>query len=197
MKFDEFNLDTEEFSLEHLLDSKKNFDLIKQFSVPNNAAGLENYLKNSALGDENENYARTYLVKDKDTDEIVCYFSLRTGLITMQISNSSMGQFDAIPAIELSNFAINENYRKEHPLAPKFGFNVFYVFIFPLVREIAKYVGVNSFYIYALPEDRLIEHYKTMGFHRLSPEDEKFVQKHVKPEYDEGCIFMYLVYRTF
>ena len=35
MKFDEFNLDTEEFSLEHLLDSKKNFDLIKQFSVPN------------------------------------------------------------------------------------------------------------------------------------------------------------------
>lgn len=109
----------------------------------------------------------------------------------MQISNSSMGQFDAIPAIELSNFAINENYRKEHPLAPKFGFNVFYVFIFPLVREIAKYVGVNSFYIYALPEDRLIEHYKTMGFHRLSPEDEKFVQKHVKPEYDEGCIFMY------
>lgn len=116
MKFDEFNLDTEEFSLEHLLDSKKNFDLIKQFSVPNNAAGLENYLKNSALGDENENYARTYLVKDKDTDEIVCYFSLRTGLITMQISNSSMGQFDAIPAIELSNFAINENYRKEHPL---------------------------------------------------------------------------------
>ena len=109
----------------------------------------------------------------------------------MQTLDSSEEMFNTIPAIELSNFAVNENYRRTHPLAPKFGFHIFNVFIFPLVRELAKYVGVNALYIYALPNERLIGHYKTMGFKRLSPDDERFVQKHVKPEYDEGCIFMY------
>ena len=42
-------------------------------------------------------------------------------------------------------------------------------------------------------EDYLIEHYQTMGFSRLPEQQEKFVQRHVKPKYDEGCIFMYQV----
>ncbi len=190
VKFDEFNLETERFSLEHLLDSEENVALIEQFSAPNNAAGLENYLKYSAFDDEKRNYGRTYLVKDKSTGEIVCYFSLRTGLITMQVSDAPE-RFETIPAIELSNFAVDTRYRERHTIAKKIGFLMFNYFIMPLVREIAKYVGVNSLYIYALPNERLIGHYKTMGFCRLSPEDERFVQKHVKPEYDEGCIFMY------
>ena len=37
----------------------------------------------------------------------------------------------------------------------------------------------------------LIKHYKTFGFHRLSKEEEKFVHSHVKPKYDDGCVFMY------
>jgi hypothetical protein len=53
------------------------------------------------------------------------------------------------------------------------------------------YIGVNALYIYALPEEKLIDHYQTMGFERLLERQEKFVQRHVKPEYDEGCIFMY------
>ncbi len=32
-----------------------------------------------------------------------------------------------------------------------------------------------------------------MGFSRLPEHQEKFVQRHVKPKYDEGCIFMYQV----
>ena len=56
---------------------------------------------------------------------------------------------------------------------------------------LAKYVGVNSLYIYALPETRLIEYYKKLGFTRLPKKQEQFVQYHVKPQYDEGCVFMY------
>lgn len=191
MKLSLFEAETENYCLSHLLDSEENSDLVSAFSVPNGATGLEDYLKYSAIDDEERNYARTYLVKDKATGEAVCYFSLRTGLITMQTLDSYRGMFDTIPAIELSNFAVNVSYRKSHPVASKFGFMVFEDFIFPLVRELAKYVGVNALYIYALPNERLIRHYKTMGFNRLSPEDERFVQKHVKPEYDKGCIFMY------
>ncbi len=52
-------------------------------------------------------------------------------------------------------------------------------------------LGIKALYIYALPEDKLIEHYKKLGFQRLSKKEEQFVHSHVKPKYDDGCIFMY------
>ena len=47
--------------------------------------------------------------------------------------------------------------------------------------------------IYALPENNLINYYQSLGFSRLSPEEEDFVHQHVKPSYDEGCYFMYQI----
>ncbi|WP_022931531.1 hypothetical protein [Treponema bryantii] len=58
---------------------------------------------------------------------------------------------------------------------------------------LAKYVGVSAIYIYALPEEKLMKHYKKMGFSRLPPEPEMFLQNHVKPKYDKDCIFMYQI----
>ena len=156
--------------------------------MANNAYGLESYLKFQATKDEKENIARTYLVKDKMTGELACYFSLRTGLVTFQIVND---KFDTFPAIELSNFAVNDTYKRNHTEVQKLGVHIFDVFILPIVRCMAKYVGVNSLYIYALPNDKLIDHYQIMGFTRLPADEEKFVQQHVKPKYDEDCIFMY------
>ncbi|MBR4463548.1 MAG: hypothetical protein IKS40_02915 [Treponema sp.] len=101
--------DTNSYTVEHLLDSKENTELVEQFEVGKNAKGLENYLKYVSSDDEENNFSRTYLVKDKITKEIASYFSIRTGLITMQVQDE---KFDSIPAIELSNFAVNQNYRK-------------------------------------------------------------------------------------
>ena len=180
--------DEDDYSVEHIFDSPENLDLISSFTVANNAYGLESYLKNQATKDEKENYARTYLVKDPVSKELACFFSLRTGLITIQ---SGDDQFDTTPAIELSNFAVNDTYKRNHTEVQKLGVHIFDVFILPIVRCMAKYVGVNSLYIYALPNDKLIDHYQIMGFTRLPADEEKFVQQHVKPKYDEGCIFMY------
>ena len=176
--------DTSAYSVEHLFDSPENETLVSHFIAPNNAAGLEAYLKNASANDERTNYARTYLVKDKQTKELACYFSLRTGLITLPVAGEA---FDSIPAIELSNFAVNDAYRKNHPEARSIGRYSFEMFVLPIVR----YVGVYALYIYALPSDRLIDHYALMGFSRLPPEQEQFVQVHVKLKYDEGCIFMF------
>ena len=180
--------DEEDYSVEHIFDSPENLDIISSFTEANNAYGLESYLKFQATKDEKENIARTYLVKDKMTGELACYFSLRTGLVTFQIIND---KFDTFPAIELSNFAVNDTYKRNHTEVQKLGVHIFDVFILPIVRCMAKYVGVNSLYIYALPNDKLIDHYQIMGFTRLPADEEKFVQQHVKPKYDEGCIFMY------
>jgi hypothetical protein len=182
-------LETEIFSYQHLLDSDENLKLIKSFSVKEESGkGLENYLKNVSEIDERNDLARTYLVKDKRTKELAAYFSLRSGLFTIEISED---YFYTIPSIELSNFAVNDNYRINHPEILEIGKTVFLHFILPYVDFMKSIVGVKALYIYALPEDRLIEHYKKFGFQRLSKDEEKFVHSHVKPKYDKGCIFMY------
>lgn len=181
-------LDTDDFAVEHLFDSSENDRLVSEFSVPNDAEGLENYLKMQASSDEKELNARTYLVKDKVTKELAGYFSLRSGLITIQAHHE---QFDTIPAIELSNFAVNQNYRNSHPETAKLGGFILNRFILPLARTMSQYIGIASLYIYALPDEKLIEHYTKLGFTRLPKKQEKFVQNHVKPKYDEGCVFMF------
>lgn len=180
--------DTKDFSVEHLFDSPENSKLISAFEAGNEAFGLEDYLKYQSAQDEKLNNSRTYLVKDVLTGELMGYFSLRTGLITIQVKGDS---FDSFPAIELANFAVNKRYKDSHPNVSELGFYTFRKFIFPIVNCLAKYVGVNSLYIYALPEKKLLKYYKKLGFSRLPKEQEKFVQHHVKPKYDEGCVFMY------
>ena len=75
----------------------------------------------------------------------------------------------------MSNFAVNDNYRINHPEILEIGKTVFLHFILPYVDFMKSIVGVKALYIYALPEDRLIEHYKKFGFQRLSKDEEKFV----------------------
>ena len=182
-------LETELFYYEHLFDSSDNLRLIQDFCVSNSSGtGLERYIKELAESDEQDGSARTYLVKDKFTHELVAYFSLKTGLFTIDADN---GYSYSISAVELSNFAVNSSYRENHPDAKNLGSTVFAEFILPLVKYLRTFVGLQAIYIYALPQDKLIEHYKTMGFNRLDEEDEKFVHQHVKPKYDDGCIFMY------
>ncbi len=180
----------EDFTVEHLLASPENESLIQSFSVGNDAMGLEIFLKEVAEQEEKGKQTRTYLIKDKFTKELVCYFSMRTGLVTLQVEDDA---FDSLSAIELSNFAMNQTYKTNHPKAKRLGFYFFKRFILPLAQFVSEYIGVSTLYIYALPEDKLISHYKKMGFSRLPPDQECFVQNHVKPKYDEGCIFMYQV----
>ncbi len=180
--------DTVLLSVEQLYDSSENIELIAEFEASEKGKGFEYYLKEAAEYDEKRNVARTYLVKDTVSRELVGYFSLRTGLITIQVKDES---FDSYPAIELSNFAVNVKYKKNHPEVEGLGKYIFRSFVVPIVKKISKYVGVNSLYIYALPNDKLIEYYQKLGFTRLPEKHEKFVQQHVKPKYDEGCIFMF------
>lgn len=178
----------QDFIVEHLFASPENHDLIQSFSVGNSAMGLEIFLKEVAEREESEKQTRTYLIKDRITGELACYFSMRTGLVTLQVDGDA---FDSLSAVELSNFAMNQVYKSNHPDVKKGGAYFFKRFILPLAQFVSEYVGVSTLYIYALPEDKLMNHYKKLGFSRLPEKKEKFVQNHVKPKYDEGCIFMY------
>ena len=178
---------------EHILDNPQNIETIKDFAIADRKGfGLELYLKQTAILDEKEALNSTYLVKDKMTNEIVGYFSLKAGLFIVEIDSESE-YFDSIPAIELSNFAINAMYKRNHPKSVGLGTTILRKFIIPIVQHIQNFVAVKALYIYALPEDKLISHYQKLGFSRLDDEEEKFVHSHVKPKYDADCIFMYQI----
>lgn len=184
-----FPLENDTFYCQHLTDSKENLSLIKKFSVAQpTGKGLELYLKKAAELEEKQSSARTYLVKAKNTDELVAYFTLKAGLFTIDISDDC---FYTIPSAELANFAVNATFRKKHPETNEIGVTIFSKFILPLVDFLRSFMGIQALYIYALPERRLMEYYKKIGFKRLSTEQEKFVHQHVKPKYDDKCIFMY------
>ncbi len=153
------------------MDADENINLIKTFSVKENPGeGLEKYLKNNSVIDEENSLARTYLIKDKRSKELAAYFSLRSGLFTISASEDF---FYAILAIELAHFAVNENYRKNHLEVLEIGKTVFLEFILPYVDFMKSLVGIKALYIYALPEAKLITHYEKFGFHRLNSEKRK------------------------
>ena len=138
-------LETELFYYEHLLDSSDNLQLIQDFCVTNTSGyGLERYIKELAESDEKDGSARTYLVKDRFTHEIVAYFSLKTGLFTIDAGND---YFYSISGIELANFAVNSSYRKNHPDAKNLGSTVFAEFVLPFVNFIRSLVGIQAIYI--------------------------------------------------
>lgn len=181
------------FYYEHLFDNPNNLEQIKNFAIRERSGfGLELYLKETAAFDEEHLLNSTYLVKDKKSHDIVGYFSLKTGLFTVE-SPTIEGYFDTIPSVELSNFAVNALYRANHPEVKQIGEILFRSFILPTVQHIQNFVAVKALYIYALPEDKLISHYQKLGFSRLDDEEEKFVHSHVKTKYDADCIFMYQI----
>lgn len=182
------------FRHEHLFKSPKSLEEIKSFTVAKQTGkGLERYLKLMAESEEYSGGNRTYLVRDKETDEIAAYFSLRTGSFTLK--DPAQGGDDAskytVPSVELSNFAVNSAYRARHPEIRRLGELVFRRFIIPTVKYGAELFGIQALHIYALPEDELLEHYGTFGFSRLPQEMEAYIHQHLKPDYDESCIFMY------
>ena len=103
-------LRSDDFVVEHLTDVPDHLRLLETFNSYGKASGLEIYLKELALRDEKAHESRTYLVNDAMTGELAAYFSLRSCLIPISVTRSF---FDTIPAVEVSNFAVNENYRSK------------------------------------------------------------------------------------
>ena len=188
------------FYCDHLGSSENDLTDIKTFSVrdPDIAGGLSNYLQNQAFDDENSNAMRTYLVRDYYTDELVGYFSIKSGMVSLnerEIKDDDGNiqiTFDTVPGIEIANFAVNNAFVVKHPEWKGLGVMIFDSFIRPLASQVASISGTMLLYIFALPFDSLIDQYrKAYRFLRLEKKDEDDLHKRLKPFYDQSCIFMF------
>lgn len=165
--------------------------------------GLVSYVQRYAFSDEAFGVMRTYVVRDLQTSELVGYFSLKSGLVSLNEREVEVQEgeskrteilFDTVPGVELANFAINSSYIKNRPSVKGIGVVLFQQFVLPIVRQVAENVAVTILYIFALPYDGLIKRYKDVyGFERLGEYDEHELHKRLKPAYDQSCVFMYVV----
>lgn len=156
--------------------------------------GLLYYLQHTAMFDEASGDASTYVVLTKYTDEIVAYFTLKTGLVSLNEGGFFSFLFPPhkyTSGVELTNFAVNSTFKHKYGLL-KIGSTIFKQFVLPIVKRASAYVSVKVLYIFALPEDKLIETYqRDYGFKRLSRESEQAMHRRLRPRYDNGCVFMY------
>ncbi len=185
-------IENEIFYCEPLMASEENLYLMQKFHVAaETGLGLELYLKKYAVSDEISHEARTYLVKDNVTNEMVGYFSLKTGMVASRKKwNFFQTEIDSLPAVELANFAVNSAYKAAHKEQTGIGSIIFLDFVLPIIKMAADRVGICIVYIFALPYSKLIKYYETLNFRRLGKVEEAFIHRNYKPRYDEGCIFM-------
>lgn len=169
-------------------------DIKKFTAAAPSGEGLADYIRKCAIHDEKTGLMRTYIVRDKFTMELAGYFSLKAGLISHNEQKDVQGKitFDAMPGIELADFAVNGLYIQSHPKSKGTGFVIFNDFIRPIAGKAAEYIGARILYIFALPYPKLIKHYQEKyGFVRLPSGAEAKLHGRIKPIYDKSCVFMY------
>ena len=185
---------------DHIGTSVKDEEDIMQFRVKHRefAVGLGNYIKYCSFSDETKRVMRTYIVRDYVTDDVVGYFSLKAGLISLNErvvfddSENNKIVFDTMPGIEIANYALNANYRNKHPESKGIGVAIFRHFIMELSYQAAEIIGARLLYIFSLPIENLVKRYNTVyHFTRLDDSQEDALHKRIKPIYDKSCIFMY------
>lgn len=183
-------------------------ELVERFKRTGEICGLECYLKHCAWQDDQNNETRVYLIKTYFSNEIVGYFALKAGMISVDSEERNISKekhakhkgVKLVPVtmagIEISHFAINDNYRKKHGELKKLGKFLYPTFVFPIIKKVSKEIGVKLAYLYAADSSpgetkKLVEYYQdTFGFDVLE-EGSRYIP--VTSYYDNGCIFMYQI----
>lgn len=201
------------FFCEPLRANADNKNLLKEFVIRREEGyaelggivGLEAYLKECAWNDDEEGLIKAYVIKPYFSREIVAYFTLQAGMVSVDAENrNSKRELIArmegtklvpatIPGIEISHFAVNDLYREKHSvngIVPRgLGRYLYPEFIYPTIRRIRRDLGVKMVYLYAAGDEHLKTYYQDVfGFSRLE-EETLFVP--VTSYYDDYCEFMY------
>ncbi len=160
------------------------------------AKGVTDYIQGTAFADEQQGANRTYLVRDNKSDELVAYFSLKTGLVAkngIEITEPNRIPINILPGIEMSYFGVNQDYINKHPNRKGCGLIIFNDFIVPIALQTRELVGSMILYAFSIDTTgKLLEKYLTeYKFKRLPAEIEEPIHQILKPNIDGDCLFIY------
>lgn len=210
---------SELFSCVSLTSNPGHLDLIQDFTIDREAdfskrtdkvIGLEAYLKRCAWNDDLNHEVRIYLIKDNRSGDVAAYFGLKAGMVasseeglpTEEEKQEILNEFGAkllpevLPGIEISHFAVNDNYRRRAGKNGKpirgLGAYFYPAFIYPIIEDVAEKIGVNMVYLYAAGGETLISYYKRIFDFQALEEEDFYIP--LEPGYDSGCMFMYRLF---
>lgn len=178
-----------DFYIEQLTEELNSYEL-KTFRVQHDEDQLTTYLRKVAKKHQTASVNKIYLIRYSSTGQIAAWFGLKTATLPY----NDVGDSFLIPAIELTHFAVDERFR--NPLKTDntvhTGEFIFWNFILPIVKDVAKKVACKALFVFAIDTPKLIKYYKNvLQFKELSNTNEKQFFEYAAPDYDEGCRFLY------
>lgn len=181
-----------QFHIEQLTKNRQNKQIIKRFYNERNSS-LQDFLRKRAWDSDFKHETVTYLIKMEKM--IVCYFTLKSGMLLMNsdkqvkhaLKANELYVYNTIPAIELAHFCMNEKWVKQNEKGQ--GKLIFYSYILPIVKKLSEYAGCRFMYLYAADDtedETLVKYYESLKFKKIHNG-----YYSIFPAYDIGCTLMY------
>ena len=184
------NLEAGDYYLEHLFDKINSYEL-KMFRVQHEEFQLTRYLVKLAKKHQKQLLNKTFLVREKGSDNLVAFYSLKAATLPYNDKESSF----LIPAIELTHFAVDERYKTidlQDSLSVKTGEFIFWNLILPVVKYVSEKVACKDLFVFSINTPKLISYYKNrLGFQEIENIDDKLFFEYAVPDYDDNCKFLY------
>ena len=178
------------FYIEELSEELNSYEL-KSFRIQHEEFQLTRYLVKLAKKHQKQLLNKTFLVREKGSDNLVAFYSLKAATLPYNDKESSF----LIPAIELTHFAVDERYKTidlQDSLSVKTGEFIFWNLILPVVKYVSEKVACKDLFVFSINTPKLISYYKNrLGFQEIENIDDKLFFDYAVPDYDDNCKFLY------
>ena len=133
------------FYIEELSEELNSYEL-KSFRIQHEEFQLTRYLVKLAKKHQKQLLNKTFLVREKGSDNLVAFYSLKAATLPYNDKESSF----LIPAIELTHFAVDERYKTidlQDSLSVKTGEFIFWNLILPVVKYVSEKVACKDLFV--------------------------------------------------
>lgn len=160
---------------EEKLSSEKHFKSVGDFFCGADSP-LDTFLSCNAFKYDEQRYGLTYvLTPSEESNEILGFYTLKASGIQIQ----EEGEYNSIPVVEIARIAMHYDLQGQ-----KIGQYVFYTYILPKVKEVARKIAVKAIIAFVEPDDQqAIGFYKSVGFEKASD----LVQNEIAESFNEEC----------
>ena len=142
------------FYIEELSEELNSYEL-KSFRIQHEEFQLTRYLVKLAKKHQKQLLNKTFLVREKGSDNLVAFYSLKAATLPYNDKESSF----LIPAIELTHFAVDERYKEIGSASLKTGEFIFWNHIVPCVKNAQKYLALQDLFVFSINTPKLISYY--------------------------------------
>ena len=138
---------------------------------------LNLFLSDDSFDYDKERYGLTYLLKDKDSDTILAFYTIKSNGV--QTYSSEYEEYNAVPVVEIARIAVE--YEFQHMGVGK---KLFYEHILPKIQGVENLIAVRAVIVFVDPDNANgIRFYESLGFKKASRD----VQQKISESFNENC----------